>query len=89
MKQKTFAVAVWTILLALCSSALAQQSKLYRVGVITAGGAWYATIDGLRDGLKQLGLTENKNLNWRFGIPRATQRPPRRQQRVSNERKSA
>jgi putative ABC transport system substrate-binding protein len=38
----------------------AQQPKVYRVGVITAGGAWYETIDGLRVGLRQLGLEEGK-----------------------------
>jgi putative tryptophan/tyrosine transport system substrate-binding protein len=38
----------------------AQQAKLYRVGVITSGGGWYATIEGLRDGLRALGLQEGK-----------------------------
>jgi putative tryptophan/tyrosine transport system substrate-binding protein len=46
--------------LALCFSADAQQAKAYRVGVVTAGGAWYEVIDGLRVGLKQLGLEEGK-----------------------------
>jgi ABC-type uncharacterized transport system substrate-binding protein len=38
----------------------AQQPKVYRVGVVTAGGAWYEVIDGLRAGLKQLGFEEGK-----------------------------
>jgi putative ABC transport system substrate-binding protein len=38
----------------------AQQSKVYRVGVIFPGGAWYETIDGLRGGLRELGLEEGK-----------------------------
>ncbi len=38
----------------------AQQLKVYRVGVVTAGGAWYEVIDGLRAGLKQLGFEEGK-----------------------------
>jgi putative tryptophan/tyrosine transport system substrate-binding protein len=38
----------------------AQQPKVYRIGVVTAGGAWYEVIDGLRVGLKQLGLVEGK-----------------------------
>ena len=42
------------------AAAQAQQPKVYRVGVITAGGAWYETIDGLRAGLRQLGLEEGK-----------------------------
>jgi putative ABC transport system substrate-binding protein len=40
----------------------AQQPKTYRVGVITAGGVWYETIDGLRVGLRKLGLGEGKQL---------------------------
>jgi putative ABC transport system substrate-binding protein len=38
----------------------AQQTKLHRVGVILPGGAYYAAIDGLREGLKELGLEEGK-----------------------------
>jgi putative tryptophan/tyrosine transport system substrate-binding protein len=38
----------------------AQQPKVHRIGVVTAGGAWYEVIDGLRVGLKQLGLVEGK-----------------------------
>jgi len=38
----------------------AQQPKVYRVGVITSGGPWYETIDGLRVGLRKLGLEEGK-----------------------------
>jgi ABC-type uncharacterized transport system substrate-binding protein len=43
------------------SSTEAQEAKVYRIGVITAGGAWYEVIDGLRAGLKQLGLEERKH----------------------------
>ena len=55
---------VWvlaTVLLMTASSSEAQEAKVYRVGVITAGGAWYETIDGLRVGLKQLGFEERKH----------------------------
>ena len=41
------------ILLATASFADAQQRKIFRVGVITTGGAWYQTIDGLRVGLRE------------------------------------
>jgi putative ABC transport system substrate-binding protein len=51
-----------TLIVMACSLANAQQPKIPRIGVITAGGAWYATIDGLRDGLRQLGLYEGKQL---------------------------
>jgi putative ABC transport system substrate-binding protein len=48
------------VLLGLSFPAKAQQPKVYRIGVITAGGAWYGTIDGLRVGLRELGLEEGK-----------------------------
>ncbi len=41
-------------------AALAQQSKVYRIGAIHQGGPYTAVLDGLRDGLKQLGLEEGK-----------------------------
>jgi ABC-type uncharacterized transport system substrate-binding protein len=39
----------------------AQDAGVPRVGVILQGGLWYAVIDGLRQGLKQLGLVEGKH----------------------------
>jgi ABC-type uncharacterized transport system substrate-binding protein len=39
----------------------AQDAGIPRVGVILQGGLWYAVIDGLREGLKQLGLVEGKH----------------------------
>jgi putative ABC transport system substrate-binding protein len=38
----------------------AGQAKVYRVGVILQGGLFYTMVDGLRDGLKELGLVEGK-----------------------------
>ena len=38
----------------------AQQARAYRVGVVLQGGPYFAAIDGLRDGLKELGLEEGK-----------------------------
>ena len=43
------------------SGTVAWAQKVDRIGVVTAGGAWYQVIDGLRAGLKQLGLTEGKH----------------------------
>jgi putative tryptophan/tyrosine transport system substrate-binding protein len=60
MKRKNFGVVLGALLLALSFPAEAQQPKLYRVGVITAGGQWNETIDGLRVGLKELGFEEGK-----------------------------
>jgi putative ABC transport system substrate-binding protein len=41
-------------------TASAQEFKGPTVGVILQGGPWYAVLDGLRDGLKQLGSLEGK-----------------------------
>src|SRR5262245_12973501 len=50
------------IAFAMCGAvAQAQQSKPYRVGVIHQGGSYKVVVDGLRDGLKQLGLEEGKH----------------------------
>jgi putative ABC transport system substrate-binding protein len=38
----------------------AQQAKTYRIGVILPGGPLHEVIDGLKDGLKDLGLEEGK-----------------------------
>jgi hypothetical protein len=56
-------VGILTIVVSLAAVvglAQAQQPKVHRVGIITSGGAWYETIDGLRVGLRQLGLQEGK-----------------------------
>lgn len=39
----------------------AQQAKVYRVGVLLPGGPLYETVEGLRDGLRELGLEEGKH----------------------------
>jgi ABC-type uncharacterized transport system substrate-binding protein len=60
MRTKVIGLALSALLFALCSSAEAQQPKVYRVGVLLPGEAWYEIIDGLRAGLRQLGLEEGK-----------------------------
>jgi ABC-type uncharacterized transport system substrate-binding protein len=60
MRKRFFGFVLFAMLCALSLPAEAQQPKLYRVGVVTAGGAWYEVIDGLRAGLKQLGFDEEK-----------------------------
>jgi putative tryptophan/tyrosine transport system substrate-binding protein len=47
-------------LFALPQAAGAQQARVYRVGVVLLGGPYSSTIDGLRDGLKELGLEEGR-----------------------------
>ena len=38
----------------------AQQARGYRIGVVLQGGSYSAAIDGLRDGLRELGFEEGK-----------------------------
>src|SRR2546425_7537330 len=47
-------------ILAFVPPAEAQQPKVYRVGVLLPGAGWYEIIDGLRVGLRELGLEEGK-----------------------------
>ena len=49
-------------LLAVSLAAEAQQDRVYRVGVILQGGPYVDTVNGLRDGLRELGLEEGKQL---------------------------
>jgi putative tryptophan/tyrosine transport system substrate-binding protein len=55
-------ILLGTMFFALTFTAEAGQAKVYRVGVILQGGVTYAAIDGLREGLKELGLEEEKHL---------------------------
>src|SRR5439155_26841100 len=50
------------VALTVCGArAEAQQTKVYRVGVIHQGGPYEAVVDGLRDGLRVLGYEEGKH----------------------------
>ena len=51
---------ILTVVLASPLAVEAQQARIYRVGVIVQGGVYSAAVDGLRDGLKDLGLEEGK-----------------------------
>jgi putative ABC transport system substrate-binding protein len=62
MSKKIFAAVLAALVLASAHLAEAGQAKVYRVGVIFHGGEWNAVVDGLRDGLKELGLEEGKHL---------------------------
>ena len=53
------------LMLALLAAPLAinaQSARVYRIGVVLFGGQYSTAIDGLRDGLKELGLEEGKQL---------------------------
>jgi putative ABC transport system substrate-binding protein len=60
MERRTFIGTLTGGLLAAPLAAEAQQARLYRIGVILQGGPYSAAIDGLRDGLRELGLDEGK-----------------------------
>jgi ABC-type uncharacterized transport system substrate-binding protein len=61
MKQKLVSFALAALLLVVGLPVQAQQQKAPpRVGVLLQGGPWYDAVDGLRQGLKELGLEEGK-----------------------------
>ena len=60
MRNKIVCFALCAMLLALCPPANAQQPKVYRIGILLPGGALYETIEGLKAGLRELGLEEGK-----------------------------
>ena len=62
MKRKITVLTLCAMLLALCSVAQAQQSKVERIGVIYLGEVFVTVVDGLRAGLKELGLQEGKQV---------------------------
>jgi putative ABC transport system substrate-binding protein len=49
------------LVLASAHLAQAQQAKVYRVGVVHEGGPYNIVLDGLKEGLKELGLVEGKH----------------------------
>ncbi len=60
MNRRAFLTALSGSLLAAPLAAKAQQARAYRIGVILQGGPYSEAIDGLRNGLKELGLEEGK-----------------------------
>jgi ABC-type uncharacterized transport system substrate-binding protein len=60
MKKKVVSFALAALFLMLSLPAQAQQPKIYRIGVLLPGGALYETVDGLKAGLRDLGLEGGK-----------------------------
>lgn len=58
MDRRRFVSLVAGSLLAASFAVNAQQSKIYRIGVVLQGGPYYQMVEGLRDGLKELGFVE-------------------------------
>jgi putative ABC transport system substrate-binding protein len=59
MTKKIIVPFLATLVLALVSLAQA-QTKIYRIGVILEGGPYNLAVDGLKDGLKELGFAEGQ-----------------------------
>jgi putative ABC transport system substrate-binding protein len=59
MDRRAF-LAASAALFAAPLAAEAQPARVYRVGIVLYGGPHFSTIDGLRDGLRELGLEEGK-----------------------------
>ena len=60
--NKRGAILAFIALGALSLVAEAQQARVYRIGVIQLGGPYSRGVDGLRDGLRELGLEEGKQV---------------------------
>jgi ABC-type uncharacterized transport system substrate-binding protein len=77
MKKKLTVLALWAMLLALCSSVAAQQAgKVPRIGFLDNGTAFGSAIlvDAFRQELSKLGWIEGKNITieYRFGEHKGT-----------------
>jgi ABC-type uncharacterized transport system substrate-binding protein len=60
MNKKIIVSLLATLILMTVHLADAQEAKVYRIGVLLPGDAWYETIEGLRSGLRELGFEEGK-----------------------------
>jgi ABC-type uncharacterized transport system substrate-binding protein len=72
MRRNVITLALSALLLALCSSASAQQPmKVPRIGYLSVSSLsdMADRIDAFRDGLRELGYVEGKNIviEWRYG----------------------
>jgi len=62
MHRRTFIGTLTGGLLAAPLALSAQQTRRYQIGVVLLGGEYSATVDGLRNGLKELGLVDGKDV---------------------------
>jgi len=60
MNRKSSILAVAAAFLLSVTQVQAQQQKVYRIGILLPGGPLYEAIDGLKAGLRELGLEEGK-----------------------------
>jgi len=61
-RRRQFLIRATALSVLPLTSVRAQQPRLYRVGIILQGGPYIAAIDGLRNGLRELGLEEGKQV---------------------------
>src|SRR6202140_1049348 len=61
MSKRLIVSILATLVLVSFPLAQAQQAKVYRIGVIHEGGPFYAAVDGLKDGLRELGFEQGKH----------------------------
>jgi putative ABC transport system substrate-binding protein len=71
MTKKSFCIALYTMLFALCLAADAQQpTKIPRIGYLTGSSpsATSARTEAFLQGLRELGYVEGKNIviEWRY-----------------------
>jgi putative ABC transport system substrate-binding protein len=62
MKNKIFVFVVATMVLAVVPTVQAQPKKPFRVGVVHEGGEFSQMVDGLNQGLRELGLEPGKDV---------------------------
>ena len=63
--MRRHSVLLVVVLLCAASSAWAQGAKIFKIGILTdAMVPWHSTTEGFRDGLKELGYVDGKNVNF-------------------------
>jgi putative ABC transport system substrate-binding protein len=60
-RRATFWASMILGLFAVAFAVEAQQTRMYRIGVVLHGGSYSAALEGLRDGLRDLGFEEGKH----------------------------
>ena len=70
MDRRTFigGVAGGLLAMPLGAFAQAQKARVYRVGVVHEGGPYNVGVDGLKEGLRELGFAEGKDYVLAFAI---------------------